>query len=445
MRLAGNLKDLGLGEILQIISFSRKSGVLWLNGKQSSGNIILQDGKVIRAISTAIAKPFVELLVDNGSLHQDLLDKARATQESEGYTRSLCDILIQDEEMDEALMESLAKKLMEKIVESFFFWKSGNFVFELVDFEETPELLKDDFLQYTLTYGMNSQFLAMEGTRLQDESPNALTPETIGLPIDTTAEQEKADEIEPILEEPILGAPEEQFMDSDSVVDEAIAEMPDVAAKLSPDKKRELNEFDLMTQEIISEFEGDDMFQLAGPAGTEAGVVIEESKGLRLLREMLDELNKPLTMSEIQLLILRFCSEVLNRAVIFVQKKGNIVGLGQYGIELDGAVADVVVRKMSIPASEPSILQEAAINKDKIISEVGSGKWNDYIVNQLGGKTPKDVFVCPVLVGDKVALLLYGDNVTDDEPIGDTSSLEIFLAQTSIVLERIFLERSQKN
>ena len=36
-------------------------------------------------------------------------------------------------------------------------------------------------------------------------------------------------------------------------------------------------------------------------------------------------------------------------------------------------------------------------------------------------------------------------NVTDDEPIGDTSSLEIFLAQTSIVLERIFLERSQKN
>lgn len=441
MRLAGNLKDLGLAEILQIISFSRKSGVLWLNGKQSSGNIVLKDGKVIRAISTAIAKPFVDLLVDNGSLHQETLDRAKATQASEGYKRSLCDILIQDEEMDEALMESLAKKLMEKIVEAFFFWKSGNFVFELSDFEETPELLKDDFLQYTLTYGMNSQFLAMEGTRLQDENPHALTPETIGLPIDTTAQQDLADSIEPILEKPSEGAPEEQFLDSEKVVDA----IHDVEDGLTPQKKREVSEFDLMTQEIVKEFESDEMFQLAGPAGVEAGAVIEESKGLRLLREMLDELNKPLTMSEIQLLILRFCSEVLNRAVIFVQKKGNIVGLGQYGIELDGAVADKVVRKMAIPASEKSILQEAAIHKDKIVSTLTTGQWDKYIADQLGGKAPKDSFVCPVLVGGKVALLLYGDNLTDDEVIGDTSSLEIFLAQTSIVLERIFLERSQKN
>jgi len=441
MRLAGNLKDLGLGEILQIISFSRKSGIIWLNGKNASGNIVLKDGKVIRAISTAIAKPFVDLMADNGSVHAETLASARATQKSEGYKRSLCDILIQDEQMDEALLESLAKKLVEKIVESFFFWKSGNFVFELVDFEETPEFLKEDALQYTLTYGMDSQFLAMEGTRLQDEAPNALTPETIGLPIDTSAEEVKAEENEPILDEPILGAPEEQFMDSDNIVEEK----QEVEGTLTPEKQKEVSEFDLMTQEIIKEFEGDEMFQLAGPAGTVAGAVIEESKGLRLLKEMLSELNKPLTMSEVQLLILRFCSEVINRAVIFVQKKGNIVGLGQYGIELDDANPDIVVRKMSIPANEPSILQEAAIGKDTLTKELDATKWNTYIVNQLGGKKPKDVFVCPVLVGGKVALLLYGDNVTDDEPIGDTSSLEIFLAQTSIVLERIFLNRSQGN
>lgn len=444
MRLAGNLKDLGLAEILQIISFSRKSGVLWLNGKQSSGNIVLQDGKVIRAISTAIAKPFVDLLVDNGSLHQETLDRAKATQVSEGFKRSLGDILITDEQMDEALMESLAKKLMEKIVEAFFFWKSGNFVFELSDFEETPELLKDDYLQYTLTYGMNSQFLAMEGTRLQDESPNALTPETIGLPIDTTAEQDLADSIEPILEDTSQGVPEEQFLDSGNVA-EGEGESLDVEGSLTPQKQREVNEFDLMTQEIVSEFEGDEMFQLAGPAGLEAGAVIDESKGLRLLREMLDELSKPLTMSEIQLLILRFSSEVLNRAVIFVQKKGNIVGLGQFGIELEDLDADKVVRKMSIPAKEKSILQDAAMHKDKIVSKLTSSKWDAYIGDQLGGQVPKDSFVCPVLVGGKVALLLYGDNLTEGEAVGDTSSLEIFLAQTSIVLERIFLERSQKN
>ena len=37
MSLVGNLEDLGLGEILQIVSLSRKSGVLQLNSRDRDG------------------------------------------------------------------------------------------------------------------------------------------------------------------------------------------------------------------------------------------------------------------------------------------------------------------------------------------------------------------------------------------------------------------------
>ena len=43
----------------------------------------------------------------------------------------------------------------------------------VVRYDETPEILKNDPLQYALANGLNPQFLAMEGSRLLDESRKA--------------------------------------------------------------------------------------------------------------------------------------------------------------------------------------------------------------------------------------------------------------------------------
>ncbi|HKK52148.1 MAG TPA: DUF4388 domain-containing protein, partial [Myxococcota bacterium] len=46
MSLVGNLEDLSLGDILQIISLSQKSGVLVLQSSQGEGRIVFRDGLV---------------------------------------------------------------------------------------------------------------------------------------------------------------------------------------------------------------------------------------------------------------------------------------------------------------------------------------------------------------------------------------------------------------
>ena len=52
MSLVGNLEDLGLGEILQIVSLSRKSGVLELKSLDREGRVVFRDGEVIRATAS---------------------------------------------------------------------------------------------------------------------------------------------------------------------------------------------------------------------------------------------------------------------------------------------------------------------------------------------------------------------------------------------------------
>jgi hypothetical protein len=53
MSLVGNLEDLSLGDLLQIVSLSQKSGVLALESESGSGQIVFRAGLVHAAGSRA--------------------------------------------------------------------------------------------------------------------------------------------------------------------------------------------------------------------------------------------------------------------------------------------------------------------------------------------------------------------------------------------------------
>ncbi|HET7452598.1 MAG TPA: DUF4388 domain-containing protein, partial [Thermoanaerobaculia bacterium] len=51
MALRGTLRDFSLGEILQLISFQRKTGVLTVEGEEDTVSVSFLDGKVVAADS----------------------------------------------------------------------------------------------------------------------------------------------------------------------------------------------------------------------------------------------------------------------------------------------------------------------------------------------------------------------------------------------------------
>src|SRR3954447_44665 len=93
MSLVGNLEDLALGEILQIVSLSRKSGILSLQSRERQGRIVFRSGQVIQATSTSLQQNLGELLIQKGVINLQQLKDALATQEREGFQDRLGAIL----------------------------------------------------------------------------------------------------------------------------------------------------------------------------------------------------------------------------------------------------------------------------------------------------------------------------------------------------------------
>ena len=367
MSLVGNLEDLGLSDIFQIIFLSRRSGVLAIRGKYVEGKIYFKDGMVIAAYSTDI---------------------------------------------------SPAKKMISvsaKDAVFSLFIEEGNFDFELKDPDEEIKEKKPDSI-FISEIGLNPQFLSMEGARLLDEArertksaPPSLVTEEIPPP-------------SPVSE------PSESFIEPQ--------------APSAPPKKTEVIPAEQETvQPPVESFSPSSIWAEAGIAEEEYVEHVASSPGLALLRSMIFELQNPHSSSEITLMILRFASEIMNRAVLFIVKKDSVEGLGQFGVILKSGDPNRRIKGIKLKAADDSIFKEAILKKVTIKRQLEISPVHEYLVKELGGDWPNKIFLSPLLVNGRVAALLYGDNVPDEKPIGDTESLEIFLAQAGIAMEKALLER----
>lgn len=170
MSLVGRLEDLGLGEILQIVALSGKSGILHIKSHKREGRIYFYKGKVVTAYSDAYRVNLGEILIHKGYATPDMIKQALQYQQSSDKKYKLGWILINNFNIPKENIEECVTELIEKSVFSLFYWIEGEFRFELTD-DIIEDELTIDLLQYDLpkAKGLNPQFLAMEGSRLVDE------------------------------------------------------------------------------------------------------------------------------------------------------------------------------------------------------------------------------------------------------------------------------------
>jgi len=554
MSLVGNLEDLGLGEILQIVSLSRKSGVLQLNSRSREGRVIFQDGQVIRATATSFPENIGDLVLRTGLADLDTFKKALAIQQRSNDGRRIGDILVSDFGVERDAIETAVRHQVERIVYSFFSWDEGSFSFEL---GEPSELATTNLnpMQFMLDQGLNPQWLAMEGSRILDEKRHRgedvedqgeslvdvdqLLAEVKGedrrdSPVDLTPsgnyqeacrckflvvddDPNTAEKIATLIQKrryqvhvfthygPFMEAIGHEDPQSTTLVIDLIMPRRDGSGMLGglellgeirrkypefqilmmsdhPNQEAELSIRKFGVQTLLPKPKKSDIFDSRGQEAlaamvdaivsvckeTEVNGTTEEklynigaellremgevttgvspqnsqqTPGLHILRGMLQELNNPSLGGGIILLILRFASELMNRAVILLVKEHEIVGLGQFGIELAGESADVRVRNTRLPKSAEHVFTEALKTFTPCCIKPQQTDWNDYLFNHLGGKRPSEVFVGPLVSEGRVVAILYGDNLPEEKPIGDTESLEIFLSQAGLAMEKALLER----
>ncbi len=165
MSLIGSLEDLALGDILQILSLSRRSGILYLTRKGEEGKIVFIEGQIISASINSSPNDILGLLEQKGILEDKLTEELADSINKNGSTDAKS-FLIQSKVANADVIEDAIQTYMNDIVFGFFSWTEGNFDFEIT--ENLKQIYKPGMESY-LAVPLNPQYVAIEGARKTDE------------------------------------------------------------------------------------------------------------------------------------------------------------------------------------------------------------------------------------------------------------------------------------
>ena len=165
LSLVGDLADLGLGDIFQIVSMSRRSGTLRLQSLQRTADVVFSSGEVVAVHllqgTGSVGERLLEVNAISPTRYQALLAAARS--------KAPGPVLFAEVDMTcEDLAEPLHDYLTELIC-TLFDWTEGTFSFVLQDEVNPWEGFSVKHVCSVVPEGVSAQFLAVEGARLQSE------------------------------------------------------------------------------------------------------------------------------------------------------------------------------------------------------------------------------------------------------------------------------------
>ncbi len=158
MAIKGSLAEASLPDVIQLLTYSGKSGCLSVTDGRNFGNIFIKDGKIIFVTILNRKQKIGDVLMTKKIIDNETLSRALEVQKSKKKKR-LGEILI---EIGAITKETLEKELKDQIEQTIFTmltWESGYFNFE-------ADLLpsKEEYIVH-----LSAQELLLEGARRIDE------------------------------------------------------------------------------------------------------------------------------------------------------------------------------------------------------------------------------------------------------------------------------------
>jgi hypothetical protein len=157
--LEGSLKDFGFADILQLIFFQRKTGVLTIEGRLDKVRLLFIDGNISGAESKRRieANRLGKVLVKKGILSEEALQAVLAEQKSTNV--KIGNLLIRKGLIDKEEVEEILIGQIKETVVQIFNWKEGAYDF-------TPQAVPAD---KDVPISVDTQHILMEGLRIVDE------------------------------------------------------------------------------------------------------------------------------------------------------------------------------------------------------------------------------------------------------------------------------------
>jgi hypothetical protein len=159
MALEGSLKEFGLADILQLIYFQHKTGVLTLESRLDRIRLLFYEGNVVGAESKRRieANRLGKVLVKKGLVKEEELAKALEEQNSTG--EKVGNLLVKHGIVKKQQLQEIINSQITETVVQLFGWKEG--IYEFV-----PQGVPTD---KEIPIAIDTQHLLMEGLRIIDE------------------------------------------------------------------------------------------------------------------------------------------------------------------------------------------------------------------------------------------------------------------------------------
>jgi hypothetical protein len=163
MALRGSLKDFGLADILQLIHFQGKSGVLILEGERDKVKLFFVEGNIVGAISSRRQEDarLGKVLLKRGFIKEGDLREALEEQSKTG--NKIGSILLKKGLVDKEHIKNVLTGQITETVVQIFGWERGTYEF-------TPQAIALDTVgDKEVPIILDTQHLLMEGLRILDE------------------------------------------------------------------------------------------------------------------------------------------------------------------------------------------------------------------------------------------------------------------------------------
>jgi hypothetical protein len=179
--------------------------------------------------------------------------------------------------------------------------------------------------------------------------------------------------------------------------------------------------------------------QDAGPPRPKRGA--DPKRGVARLRRVFGDLRSGLISATVALNLMHIISESVERAVLFLVKRDELVALGAFGSGTGGRPLAELTRGLSIHLTEENALTWSLEQAEAQTVGYDEADLPERFTKLVGRPANSQVVVFPVLGAQRVISIIYTDNGDRGEHIEDIEILELATAQVGMAFENELLRR----
>src|SRR5262249_46715932 len=133
-------------------------------------------------------------------------------------------------------------------------------------------------------------------------------------------------------------------------------------------------------------------------------------RGFQLLMRLISEVSEPNDISQLALTILQLAADYVDRGILFALTPSEFATLGRFGLTTSG-------RALRVARGEMSVLDRGVETRQPYRANVDVAAADQQLLHAFGGQPPSEIVVLPIMNGDEIVGLLYGDNALNQRTI----------------------------